>query len=1108
MRLKKIEICGFKSFADRTVVHFDAGITCIVGPNGCGKSNVSDAFRWVLGEQSPKSMRGEKMGDVIFAGTGRRKGSPYAEVVLTFTEVGDALPIDYEEVSVGRRLYKSGESEYRLNGNIVRLRDIHSLFWDTGLGKDSLAIFEQGKIEEVIVRSPLDRRPIFESAAGILRFRIRRKETKAKLEKMDGNLSRVEDLLGEVNRQMQSLEKQVAEAKEYRKTKGELELLEKGVMHAKLVRAKENAQREAKRQEKLDERLKKAKERLFACDEALKKGQSAAGERESEFRGAQEKLFKKRGELDLVREKHRSLSQRIEEWEKELLSLAEQRKELVVEEIGDLEGRVKEAEKVYKASSKGAEQLEKAVHQSRSAQKRAEERRMEAVRAEHAVCAQLRELQVRLESGSEQLTQIEARSGESQAMCEQVKQQLTEQKRLVKSSVALVDKSKAKLSSLDDGLSQRRERLASLQKEIEQSKERLIECRASEKALQRLKEELSPGAKRLLEEVKGVSRLTEQMRPKRGMKSAFASFLQSYDETLWVSDQAKLKSVVEYAQANGICGYSVTCHEPRYDLVEQIDFKTKGSLTKEGEYLDGQGVFFGPPDPECSAVLREAEINALQEEMGKLEGRLRKDEAELAALGSEIERLEKERAECDRNHRQDEMKLVEVNFALQRAKGDLERLEGEVGKSKERHQQLTKGRTELARSIEKLEAKRATATTKLVEVQELCKEAEGSLEEKLEQLQSVRLDSQQCEKSYRQLAEELHQRRSAAKLVEAKLQAIERQEKKCERELKQAKSDLSKLASPTGDLSSEEERYRRAEERAAAAKERLDKGREQQRVAGEEVQRLTMERQQLEGRRAGADKGLKAATQEALERFELTPIQLQQMDLPKVESIGESERQVYQMRRRLESASNVNLGAVEEYEQYKERSDFLSSQVGDLQGSKKELLQIIGELEKTSRVQFRETFEKVRANFKRTFELLFEGGEADLKFTESNDILEAGIEIVAQPPGKAMRSISLLSGGEKCLTALALLFAIFEVNPSPVCILDETDAPLDDTNVTRFLRVLGSFLETTQFIMITHNKKTMEAAGVLIGVTMQEKGVSKPIAMRMSDVSEEMTVGV
>lgn len=1084
MRLKKIEMCGFKSFADRTVVHFDSGITAVVGPNGCGKSNISDAFRWVLGEQSAKSMRGEKMGDVIFSGNSRRKGSPFAEVILTFTEVGEVLPVDYEEVAIGRRLYRNGDSEYRLNGNLVRLRDIQSLFWETGLGKESFAIFEQGKVEEVIVCSPLERRPIFESAAGILRFRIRRKEALQKLEKSGENLARLEDLLGEVNRQLGELEKQVAEAKEYRQTKSQLDQLERATLRAKLLRAEEAASREGSRLERLDERLTLAKERLLAREKGATAAQAALKEAEEQFQTHREELYRVRSEQRVVGVEAEALQKRLAELDQRL---AKWRSELdqLQEGLAPLAALEKELAEV-----KGKEALEGAVQRCRAAQRAAEEQRMERLREEHAAASQLRELQVRLEGASERLGQLEQRKGE-------VKQRLTEVERLVKekrqrleATSTAVDQSKGALLLLDEQLKKQRSRLAQLKSEGDLRQIAIAESRTREKVLLRLKEEreeFSPGAKRLLQAFQQVRPLSEKV----SFAQEMAALLEGYSQTLWAPTLDQLQEVRLFAKKEGITGFSITSPElidMQVDRVDLSDLKRKGCVASDGEYLDSRGVLFTPSGSERSSFAREAELAELKEQLSDLNGEREKGRREFTELQTEIERLEGDRRERDRLHRQEEMRLVEVNFALQRAKADLEQLEKEESGGQLRHQEWLKSKEELLSSIEKLKAQQAKAAEALTKAQALCLKVESELENELQ----------------------LEQQQGQRRLTLAKLQAMERQRVKGEQEIAQgeanrkellgqidrAKSAFAKIESALG---VEEERCKRAEEVRVALRTKLEGAGEQLRLAREELQKLQLERGQIEEQLRLSRLALEAIGGEIAERFELAPIQLKQMELPKIESIKESEREVYQLRRKLEAATQVNLGSVEEYEQSKERSDQLTAQVKDLHDSKRELLQMVSQLERSCRKQFRETFEKVRANFQRHFQLLFQGGEADLKLTDSPDILEAGIEIVAQPPGKQMRSMSLLSGGEKCLTALALLFAIFEVNPSPVCILDETDAPLDESNVGRFLAVLDSFLETTQFILITHNKKTMESAAVLIGVTMEERGVSKPIEMRLAE---------
>ena len=416
MRLKKLVVHGFKSFADRTVLQFDEGITGIVGPNGCGKSNIADAFRWVMGEQSARSMRGEKMQDVLFAGTPRRKPLPFAEVILTFTEVQGILPVDFEEVEVGRRLYRSGESEYRLNGTVVRLKDIHSLFWDSGLGKDAFAIFEQGKMEQIILKSPEERRAIFEETAGILRFLQRRKEASRKLEETEANAVRLEDVLREVQQQVETLEKQVGEAKLFKEQKRRLEELERGILLAKWKLANEERKKLAKQLATVHEGLQKGELQERDCETRHREAKVALTQLEQVLQQRTEEFFRCKSSKEVKETEGKSSRLRLKECEQRRERLLKEREELQVRrqeakrqfEEGQqqsvlLKRQVEEAESAWNQSREGAQELQREVGRLREEQKKAENDRLELVQKTHAVTAQLQENRVRLENSRERM---------------------------------------------------------------------------------------------------------------------------------------------------------------------------------------------------------------------------------------------------------------------------------------------------------------------------------------------------------------------------------------------------------------------------------------------------------------------------------------------------------------------------------------------------------------------------------------------------------------------------------------------------------------------------------------------------------------------------------
>lgn len=1164
MRLKKLVICGFKSFAEKAVLDFSPGITAVVGPNGCGKSNIVDSFRWVMGEQSARAIRGDKMLDILFAGSGQRKPTNMAEVTLTFTEVDGDLPVDFGEVSICRRVYRSGESEFFINRNPVRLKDIESLFWDTGLGKDAFCIFEQGKIEQLIQYTPLERRAIFEEAAGILRFKQRKKEALRKLEQAEVNFSRAQDIYLEIQKQCVTLEVQAVSAVNYKQNKTELEGLEKRLFLDKWdkIFQREQSLREQFEVEKAHY-LTKTREKE-ECGVRLSEAKATLNGHNLNLKVCMEKLFHLKSQQEVKASEWKALHTQKDETEKKihkcqrdleqiklrrLTSLDEFQKNSnlmqdYTVEVEELKAKVKEAKERF-------ESFKHLIDELREMQKEIQQNRLKHSQQEIHIKSQLQENKMRLETKKERQEGLQGQLQKLEKQLQETKQAELEKRGLFEAASSMIDQKKKHLVQYEYEISLIQEELKKGQQEIKTLQHEKAEIHARRNALIRLKEDmegLSSGTKRLLQETKKVNGpLAGKLKPlyelfskEQELDAPRMAALRPYTQTLVVNRHEELNSVLQFAVQHQLKEFSLLCcddlkasrelvegeleeqtsltthffHSTTVaERVEEIALKSCPKaqvswLSKDGFFKDKLSVLFAPLDPEKNTFLRESEIKNLTRLLEQLEEKLLVLENKSSGLEEKKQLMQTERQELDKALRIQEMKLVEINFSLQNSLADqkkiVQNIEQMHQETKTIHEEMQQASSLICEWSEKEDQLRVELAefqknyqeieVKLQENLSTIKEKEGELRAYEREFQSKNDSLQQCQRLCQVFrATDQEQEKQEINLQEEHLLFLEKNEELiCK--LKERSIELDDLK---GVVQSSKQELDRAEAEFESCQKKIQQIEEADRKILDAMKELESQIHKKEILLAEDLALLKSMEEDCyhLNQCSVDEIRAEMALIQKPFEKGGIEKRAKELRRELEDAGDINLAAIEEFEKQKERENFFHQQLEDLQSSKQELIQIIGKLDDESRKMFEEIFGKIRTNFKKNFNLLFEGGEADLSFTESKDILEAGIEITAKPPGKQMRSISLLSGGEKCLTAMALLFAIFEVKPSAFCILDEVDAPLDEANVRRFTNMIRQFVDKTQFIIITHNKRTMSIADVLFGVSMEEKGVSKLLSL-------------
>lgn len=1156
MQLKRLVIQGFKSFADKTVVTFHKGITAIVGPNGCGKSNIGDAIQWVLGEQSIKALRGGKMPDVIFSGTATRKAQSYVEVTITFCDINGKLPVPYDEISITRRLDRSGKSEYLINGQEVRYKDVQSLFFDSGIGKRNFSTFQQREIDDIIQRPPKERREVFEEAAEIKRFLHTRKDTLRRFEEVDLNLKRLTDIQKEVLSRVTTLKQQREEAEAFQDYKSKLDLLERSILkirydsHCKKrteLQGKEATEsQETEKWKESADLLSKECERLKISLEKVEHSYTEAREAYLTMKGEKELKEHVKGETS---RKTEQLNKEIEEKNKEIASLEKEQSARHLE----IDKEQKECDRLRVLKEAAYEKLEKAkvlfneleteLNALRGRQSKLQEVRLEASRKEAMIHSEKERQSQRLENYQERKLQLEERTRNLRDLLKEKQSDHATKSAALKVKQDTHRNSALELQKLDQErtvVNQEIEKETVVSLDLQKA---LGTFQTRRNVLQQLQEDgegLSAGGKKLLQASKDaksplyglIKPLYEWIIPGREEPKRLQLILNRYADTLVVTDARDLRMVLEAAKKMEIKEFSILCLEEiassspeevmghffgRIKHMDSIEEALKIGASeevwhKDGWLLDYRKVRFYGGEEKSSLFTRHEEIFVLQSKIDIAEKEAKASKDRLRALQEKKNQLGEALKAKDQITRAYEKEAMEAEFQEKRVVQEISKLEQEIRQVEEEVQgvvlQLTsveKRRQEIEQEL--LQAKKATeeAFASFHALQE-------SSSEKSAAYQSYKDSLDQAIQQHRLLEEELRKISHSCGLLCVKAQESDRLKERLQKDLKRFQEDLLKLSINHNEEDSVqkltlvlEAHFRQAEDlkqEMQRSKEVLQEREEKRQKAYSALKQSESKLQQICIQKAHAEAAVESGEVEVKERFHIDFSDIEALNTP----LDQQEKEAKKCRQYLDSAPPVNLAAIDEYKEQEERGATLTGQIDDLSGSKEELLELIEKVEGDCRKAFQETFTLIRSHFQKNFQILFQGGQADLELTPGEDVLEAGIEISAKPPGKEMRSLSLLSGGEKCLTAMALLFAIFEVKSSPFCLLDEIDAPLDDSNVERFVNMVRNYTDRSQFIIVTHNKSTMAIADRLYGVSMQEKGVSKLLSIEFSKEEEKELV--
>jgi chromosome segregation protein len=1199
LRLEKMELRGFKSFGDPTEVFFREGITAVVGPNGCGKSNIGDALNWVLGEQSAKSLRGQQMSDVIFDGTADRKPLGLAEVSLIFGGADGLKQADQGRIVLTRRLYRSGDSEYLLNGSRARLKDFQEMLREARVGARTYATIEQGKIEQVLNAKPKDRRSLIEDAAGVSGYKHKRRLAELKLEACYANLLRVNDIVVEVQRQINSLKRQAAKARRYRKLRDELRAKEL----VRFTRQAHQLDAELTRYREAESRLRDSEAQASASSSRLESTLLEQRERleraGSDFREASERRHQLEIEIDRNESQVRSSSERIEE------ALA--RAARSAEEAAKLETRHGEANERREACrgqrERGAAELERVNGELSRMQARLEEAEQirqrtrdeieELRRKQFESVGRASELRNRQRSAVEALERSSARA-------ERLKQERVEAQRAADQKKTQTDHLSGESESLSDTLKRRRERQAELEARLARLREQhgadleaLAEAREREKSSQARLATLealdtrfagvADGVRRLLasavsQQIRAYGVVADYVEASRDVEGAAEGYLQALLPAVIVEADADAQRAAEFLRAEGGGRVSmISRSQPTGALavgsahngssaLPQALFEDRRVLGRLRDRLTLQAASNGVlADRIGDAVLVDSLASALELHRSYPQADYLTRDGEIVYASGVISagsRQEGNEGLLAHRRRVEESTLEAVTLAAETAaaksrveqgRADLVRLENDASEHKQaleaadRHAVEVRLRAEqsaeeMARSVRQsqvledelagLQAEAQGLRAAIAELSDECRLAESdhaSTQRELEE-RGRALDGQ--EEQLKALAEELARLREEQAVQRQRQEAVEAESRRLSDEAAELQSRLEAITTDadlarSGAERASELRTRTEAELIAQLEERKRLTAEIQRMEEEITEwraRLAGQEDELRSRRSELE-SLREQTREAelrrtrseSAREHLDDLCLQELGISVSDALASNaeageggsepgvedefdlellEREIGEIKGKIERIGPVNMTAIEEFSELDERHAFLTAQREDLEQSMESLKESIRRINRQSRERFLEAFESVRRSFQEIYRLLFSGGRADLRLEEGEDVLECGIEILAQPPGKRLAGVHLLSGGEKALSAIALLFAIFRYQPSPFCLLDEVDAALDDANVGRFTHMLGEYAKNTQFVLITHNKMSMESASVLYGVTMEEPGVSKIVSMQ------------
>lgn len=1180
MYLKSLELQGFKSFPDKTVLDFGKGLTAVVGPNGSGKSNIGDAVRWVLGEQSSKTLRGGKMEDVIFGGTEKRKPVSFASVTLNISNEDHTLNVESEQVSVMRRLWRNGDSEYSINGAQVRLKDILELFMDTGLGRDGYSIIGQGRVADIVGSKSNERREIFEEAAGISKFRYKKAESERRLASAEDNILRLKDILSELEGRVEPLRIQSEKAKKYLVLAEERKTLEVSVWAHKLTEIKDSLSELGNKllvqngeYELLTNEIAAAEEEINEL--AIKRRQCSASA--EEYREKINELTQSNAtaaaDIAVFKNNIKHYGEQIEEFERKIGELSASESE-TKERIEAKKKEISEIAENRASTEKQISELEEKLRLLNDEGDRYSQEYSGSSYRLNALYIRRSELKFTLENSKNARADAERSIEEIDSLLEDIKPQISEhEKEKSEISDGIKDIEKAiegannKLSGYNMLYSKKSEQLKTLNAEFSEAELNLRNLKSRRQMLIDLDNSMEGYAGSVKSVVSAAK--SSRLRGVRGTVAGLVSVEPKYSVAIETALGGALQNIVvdneEAAKAgirflketnggratflpltsvkgntlreNGLDmqeGYvaiasELVSREPEYDgiiasllgrivIAENIDLATNIAkkygykfriITLDGQVINAGGSFTGGSTSRSTGMLtRKNEIAAIENNAKRIEAKNQILKDRLASLSAEVEKLgydvegereEIQSMEADKIRFEGELKNSELLLS------QLITREGELNKARESslsaiesadkaYEDGEKQLSDVNSEIEGLEELVSKASRRSDESRQKREQLSNELSDTKLKLVELAKDIEAAQLVISQLSGGIDSARSMAaeynqRIAELNANIAEENENISEREV-EAKNAEATIQSLNTRIKSELDSSLEYERRE-------NEIRQTQRQMSDRKETVSAEITRLNERIDSTNRESESIISQLWEAYSMTVAQAYE-SAQELEDVSAANKHLNELKSKIRALGTVNTDAIDEYKEVSERYEFLNGQLSDVTKSKSELERLISELTKSMKEIFSESFAKINENFKQIFVELFGGGKAELKLTDPDNVLESGIEINVAPPGKVIKNLSLLSGGEQSFVAIAIYFAILKLRPSPFCILDEIEAALDDVNVTRYAQYLRNFTDTTQFIVVTHRRGTMEEADVLYGVTMQEKGVSKLLKMDVS----------
>ena len=1180
MYLKRLEMQGFKSFADKTVLEFMPGITSVIGPNGSGKSNISDAIRWILGEQSMKSLRGAKTQDIIFAGTENRKSLGFAEASLIFDNTDGTLPIEYSEVTITRKIYRSGETGYYINKVPCRLKDVVELFMDTGIGRDGYSIIGQGKIDEILSNKSEDRRHIFEEAAGIVKYRARKEETEKKLEQTKLNLLRINDILTEIESNLEPLQQQSDKAKKYLNLKEELKNIEVGLFIYNIERYKKSLEelisdeeimkstlnQEEGKLEKIKILKEELKDNIDEITEQIENMQNIGFESqkeieqlnsklnvaqtkidnntenisryENEIIEIENKIKQLKEEIELKESKKDNLKQNKERFEKELQE-KEQELQKLTEKLSSKELEIEKIKKQVEENTDKKYELQSEVSMQKANYENLEKRQVQLKQEINNNILELDRTRMKKEDISKEFYKIETNRNKILKNIEEINSKKEEINTKIKEYDIQIVNSTNELRMKKS----RHDFLVETEKEkegyIKSVKQLLLDCEKTKElgkgmhgvlaniisvpkeyetaiemclgaSLQNIVTETEEDAKKLIEHLRtnNLGRASflpissvkgkklENIKGKKvgiiGIASDIVTYSKKYEQIILnllgrtvIVDN--MQNAINLAKENG---YSFRIITIEGDLINPSGAITGGSVAKKTVNILG----------------RSREIESLQKEIKKIQEKITKLEAEKEEFitSSEetieaVDALGKELQEIDITYATERQRVISIDEEIEKIQKRTEHLKHENEKSEAEKEQIKKEKEQNEKEIQEM-------TKQNEENQKIIDEFALTNKDSQEYIDNLNIDITNLKISVSSFDESESSIKEMTDMINKEIENNAKNKKNKKEQIEKAKNENNELVNEIEQTKKEIETIKYKVSNSGESIEKLKKERtekneklilkeEEQSQQFKTIEDLRAQVVKIEVKKNKTDEDIQEIINKLWVEYELTPNNVENYQKP--ENVLVTQRKVNELRTDIKELGSVNVDSIEEYKNVKQRYDFMCEQRLDLEDTMSKLRNVIQEMLEIMREQFKEKFQIINKNFGEVFKELFGGGVAEVSLTDENDILECGIDITVQPPGKKLQNMTLLSGGEKALTAIALLFAILKINPAPFCVLDEIEAALDDVNVYRYAEYLKKFSKETQFLIITHRKGTMEVADTVYGVTMEEKGISKLLSMKL-----------